>query len=1078
MARFQSAGLVESRMDFLSCGDATVAILPVGQAPDARFWKYAELIASDGEVDLHSVQAFYQEKQKSPFSNLPWGHGAMRLKFQVDVSSLLRREESNILQDIKQYGNRRRTFGVVGICSCTRCPDVSKAYEEFLEASRMYPNACALRCLMFDPSNDQVGQDHATETHMIMVPPSAGEALGQHVETVMQDFCAVLVMGLEQLALKADACDIPSRRLSFRRASLGGEGEESLQARLASPAGAEGGQHSQPGPAGRGRDLLNSSKEILRRAPELAQGGEAFISRMTANPKDDNAKRLKKRKLASVQRDIGFYCLASGSPVDALRHFSTSVELSQGVADFRVTVAALEGYLCSLLLLKQSYLKNQAVEEDSQMVWKSEELVSIEEILDLILLNLKLASSEDLSIATLIKYARYLSQNIGAPSAQEAGMDALVLKQRAQRRRNLMAEIIQDVREYEGVNMLDTVVLNLELSVLFEELGHFRQQIFSLRKASQTLREMLKAADLRADGPGSSGIQALAFNMIFSHRSEACRKTLAKFKTYLKSEDECTRVRRLYAKKGGSTFAGLACHLEWRDRSRSTRIFAENQSSGSGPFLFSPKSKDKDRELLESNTDRIVWVAGEQSEILLRFHAQHAGGNADVLRQIDISRLRLCFESGATVMTSFASLGTRRIGRQIFLEVKVAVVPLDAGELRMERVLVTETQHGGTVEHKIEFENLKRPLNIMVVKRLPLLAARLVENGSSLCSEIQMYENEQKELSMDLTNIGAAAIRRLEVASTVPDLYDCAGPPLSLDHEIIILEKGGELKSGDSARVKILLSAKEIAGGSSARTLSTQVNFTVLLSETSKEESKFSKTSKTIIRTHNMNITVLVHPGLVLDRVFLPGDDMLRNIGRQGTCVELSNRSSEDLEVCQDLADESDKDAGGESRHLLAKSKRTQKHLLRLPAEDLGDLSLRWRNLHGDRRGQIKLAGMNRISYPCAGRICMMGGDRGKVCTKKATAFEVRVSSQAQQNTSCSFQVKCLREDGSSVSAADAILTGITSFSDLVVTTDAEEESVAKFGAYFLRQGKYTFVLTGKEPDGVLYSERLSVEVS
>ena len=108
----------------------------------------------------------------------------------------------------------------------------------------------------------------------------------------------------------------------------------------------------------------------------------------------------------------------------------------------------------------------------------------------------------------------------------------------------------------------------------------------------------------------------------------------------------------------------------------------------------------------------------------------------------------------------------------------------------------------------------------------------------------------------------------------------------------------------------------------------------------------------------------------------------------------------------------------------------------------------------------------------------MMGGDRGKVCTKKATAFEVRVSSQAQQNTSCSFQVKCVREDGSSASAADAILTGITSFSDLVVTTDAEEKSVAKFGAYFLRQGKYTFVLTGKEPDGVLYSERLSVEVS
>ena len=108
---------------------------------------------------------------------------------------------------------------MVGICSCAKCPDIAKAYDEFLEASRMYPNACALRCLFFDPSDSQIDQDHSTATHMIMVPPSSGDALKQHMETVMADFCAVMIMGLEQLALKADACDIPSRRLSFHRNS-------------------------------------------------------------------------------------------------------------------------------------------------------------------------------------------------------------------------------------------------------------------------------------------------------------------------------------------------------------------------------------------------------------------------------------------------------------------------------------------------------------------------------------------------------------------------------------------------------------------------------------------------------------------------------------------------------------------------------------------------------------------------------------------------------------------------------------------------------------------------------------------
>ena len=91
MVRFHSGvGAVEGHMDFLSCGDANVVILPLGHPPNAKFFEYAELIARDSEIVLDNVQPFYQERQKSPFFNLPWTSGAIRLKFQIDVSNLLK----------------------------------------------------------------------------------------------------------------------------------------------------------------------------------------------------------------------------------------------------------------------------------------------------------------------------------------------------------------------------------------------------------------------------------------------------------------------------------------------------------------------------------------------------------------------------------------------------------------------------------------------------------------------------------------------------------------------------------------------------------------------------------------------------------------------------------------------------------------------------------------------------------------------------------------------------------------------------------------------------------------------------
>lgn len=56
-------------------------VLPVGEAPDAAFQRYASLIVRHRQVELNNVRSFYKEAQKSPFKFFPWKAGNMHFKF-------------------------------------------------------------------------------------------------------------------------------------------------------------------------------------------------------------------------------------------------------------------------------------------------------------------------------------------------------------------------------------------------------------------------------------------------------------------------------------------------------------------------------------------------------------------------------------------------------------------------------------------------------------------------------------------------------------------------------------------------------------------------------------------------------------------------------------------------------------------------------------------------------------------------------------------------------------------------------------------------------------------------------------
>ena len=63
------------------CRPPPQVLLPVGEAPEAVFQRYASLIVRHRQVELNNVRSFYKEAQKSPFKFFPWKQGNMHFRF-------------------------------------------------------------------------------------------------------------------------------------------------------------------------------------------------------------------------------------------------------------------------------------------------------------------------------------------------------------------------------------------------------------------------------------------------------------------------------------------------------------------------------------------------------------------------------------------------------------------------------------------------------------------------------------------------------------------------------------------------------------------------------------------------------------------------------------------------------------------------------------------------------------------------------------------------------------------------------------------------------------------------------------
>ncbi|KAL6781628.1 hypothetical protein ACKKBF_B08795 [Auxenochlorella protothecoides x Auxenochlorella symbiontica] len=275
---------VEPNITLFSPAEIRVAMIPVGEAPDAEFQRCASLITRHKQVKLSHVRTFHHEAHKTPFKHIPWKSGNMNFKFLGEEAALAPSPLSTLHA-------HRAVLGVIGILHCGHTRDLAKACRAFQQRCHAFKGAFTVRLFGFDPTDAQVGGGLLALPGLDTFPPGATpEHLQHHAEVVMHDYAACMLGELERWMLSA------------------------------SPA------------------MLDLGS--LVDAPEFTGAGplEAVQTRLYS---DEEVKT--KKRYGRLQKAMGDHCLLAGSPRDALDHFNVAADLCRVVGDWVFQAGALEG---------------------------------------------------------------------------------------------------------------------------------------------------------------------------------------------------------------------------------------------------------------------------------------------------------------------------------------------------------------------------------------------------------------------------------------------------------------------------------------------------------------------------------------------------------------------------------------------------------------------------------------------------------------------------------------------------------------------------------------------------------------
>ncbi|KAM6580603.1 hypothetical protein CsatA_004377 [Cannabis sativa] len=254
-----------------------VAVLPIGEVPPTLLRDYFSMLLRYQTILLSAISSFYTEHQKSPFAHQPWDSGSLRFKF------ILGGAPPSPWED---FQSNRKILAIIGICHCPSSPDLDTVVSQFSAACKGFSSALVERCFAFCPGDSQLEDGSRKGGNLMLFPPADRDTQELHLQTMMQDIAASLLMKFEKWVLQAESTGTILKTPLDSQSSL-------------------------------------SSEEVIK---------------------------AKKRRLGRAQKTIGDYCLLAGSPVDANAHYTTALELSRLTGDFFWLAGALEGGVCALLI--------------------------------------------------------------------------------------------------------------------------------------------------------------------------------------------------------------------------------------------------------------------------------------------------------------------------------------------------------------------------------------------------------------------------------------------------------------------------------------------------------------------------------------------------------------------------------------------------------------------------------------------------------------------------------------------------------------------------------------------------------
>lgn len=193
-----------------------VAVLPIGEVPQILLRDYHSMLLRHQTIPLSTISSFYTEHQKSPFTNQPWDTGSLRFKF------ILGGAPPSPWED---FQSNRKTLAVIGICHCPSSPDLNSVLEHFNAACKGYSSALVQRCFAFCPGDSQLedGNKNGDNGCLMLFPPADMETQELHLQTMMQDIAASLLMEFEKWVLKAESSGILLKTPLDSQASLSSE---------------------------------------------------------------------------------------------------------------------------------------------------------------------------------------------------------------------------------------------------------------------------------------------------------------------------------------------------------------------------------------------------------------------------------------------------------------------------------------------------------------------------------------------------------------------------------------------------------------------------------------------------------------------------------------------------------------------------------------------------------------------------------------------------------------------------------------------------------------------------------------